>query len=638
MGRLEGIIILSADGRPIVHSHFANAVAAYPLLHTDFLNTLLSSIAAANAQLSSAASTSSSLGAGSGSGSGNGAAAKQLHPSRITSVKDIKPVLWVPGIPYASHLHDDDDEEDDEDVEDDDDDDDDDDDSDGQGQASTSYASNGHQGGPRALTGGSDVEGANIWSDSVRPAAPTASDSEPGSVSRPTPDARAAKVLSHANEALAEQGAALCHIQSGNLRFLCPVSSEVDPLVPLAFLHAFVAILQEYLAQSTDPSALTEDLIRDHFDIVYQLFEEILDKDGNVLTTEVNSLKSLVLPPSWVDKIVKAVGVSGLASAAPPPMVSPIPWRRTHTKYTNNEFYVDLVESLEGIVDRSGRPVALDLWASLDCNSKLSGTPELTLAFNTPTLVQDVSFHPCVRYRKWTKEKVLSFIPPDGTFELASFRVGAPHAVPLPPSRTDAPLPSISSPCNGWAKSVPFRLETSFVPEAPTKGSGTTTTAFSIQISSLLPPAQSLEDVEVTFGLGAGTQSVAASVGSGTASANSVSAVSGGSLGAARGGGGGGGSASTTETQAGTFIFDQKEKVLRWRIPRVGSESRPPLLKGSWLSCDTPPRPTALQVSFSIPVHSLSGLKVTSLQILNEAYRPFKGVRSMAKGRIQWRI
>ena len=56
---------------------------------------------------------------------------------------------------------------------------------------------------------------------------------------------------------------------------------------------------------------MTEDVIRDNFDIVYQLFEEILDKDGNVLTTEVNTLKSLVMPPSWVDKIVKAVGVGG---------------------------------------------------------------------------------------------------------------------------------------------------------------------------------------------------------------------------------------------------------------------------------------------------------------------------------------
>ena len=32
---------------------------------------------------------------------------------------------------------------------------------------------------------------------------------------------------------------------------------------------------------------------------------------------------------------------------------------------------------------------------------KLSGMPDLTLSFINPRLLDDVSFHPCVQYKRW---------------------------------------------------------------------------------------------------------------------------------------------------------------------------------------------------------------------------------------------
>lgn len=43
-----------------------------------------------------------------------------------------------------------------------------------------------------------------------------------------------------------------------------------------------------------------------------------------------------------------------------------------------------------------------------------------------PSLVQvidDCSFHPCVRYGRFEKDRVVSFVPPDGQFELMRYRV-----------------------------------------------------------------------------------------------------------------------------------------------------------------------------------------------------------------------
>lgn len=66
MPSLDGIIITTADGTPILHSHFHHPLPTYPLLHLDHLN---SRIANSNQDDSS-----------------------------------VEPLLWVPGIPSVSSI------------------------------------------------------------------------------------------------------------------------------------------------------------------------------------------------------------------------------------------------------------------------------------------------------------------------------------------------------------------------------------------------------------------------------------------------------------------------------------------------------------------------------------------------------
>lgn len=47
------------------------------------------------------------------------------------------------------------------------------------------------------------------------------------------------------------------------------------------------------------------------------------------------------------------------------------------------------------------------LFLQIDCCIKLSGMPDLTLSFINPRLFDDVSFHPCVRFKRW--EVILFF-------------------------------------------------------------------------------------------------------------------------------------------------------------------------------------------------------------------------------------
>jgi AP-3 complex subunit mu len=74
--------------------------------------------------------------------------------------------------------------------------------------------------------------------------------------------------------------------------------------------------------------------------------------DGYPLTTELSALRDIVLPPSFVNKILSVAGVAGLAKASATPFSSPIPWRKPGLKYNNNEIYFDIVEELDAIVSK----------------------------------------------------------------------------------------------------------------------------------------------------------------------------------------------------------------------------------------------------------------------------------------------
>lgn len=73
----------------------------------------------------------------------------------------------------------------------------------------------------------------------------------------------------------------------------------------------------------------------------------------------------------------------------------------------------------------SGSTVFAEIQGVIDACIKLSGMPDLSLSFMNPRLLDDVSFHPCIRFKRWESERVLSFIPPDGNFRLISYRVSS---------------------------------------------------------------------------------------------------------------------------------------------------------------------------------------------------------------------
>ncbi|VAH18695.1 unnamed protein product [Triticum turgidum subsp. durum] len=185
---------------------------------------------------------------------------------------------------------------------------------------------------------------------------------------------------------------------------------------------------------------INEDTIKDNFVIVYQyiiltliqILDEMMD-NGFPLTTEPNILKELVAQPNMVSKMLNVMTgkSSTIGSKLPDATASFVPWRTTIVKDASNEVYVNIVEELDACVNREGVLVKCEACGEIEVNSSLPGLPELTLSFANPTIINDVRFHPCVRFRPWESNQILSFVPPDGQFKLMSYRAKKLKTTPI---------------------------------------------------------------------------------------------------------------------------------------------------------------------------------------------------------------
>lgn len=210
------------------------------------------------------------------------------------------------------------------------------------------------------------------------------------------------------------------------ITFLACTQVEMPPLMAIEFLCRVADVINEYLG------GLNEDSIKDNFVIVYELLDEMID-NGFPLTTEPNILQEMIAPPNIVSKVLSVVtgSSSNVSDTVPGATASCVPWRTADPKYANNEVYVDLVEELDATINRDGVLVKCEINGEVQVNSHITGLPDLTLSFANPSILDDVRFHPCVRFRPWESNQILSFVPPDGQFKLMSYRVRKLKSTPI---------------------------------------------------------------------------------------------------------------------------------------------------------------------------------------------------------------
>lgn len=127
-----------------------------------------------------------------------------------------------------------------------------------------------------------------------------------------------------------------------------------------------------------------------------------------------------------------------------------IDWRRDGIRYRKNEVYIDVLESVNILMSSTGAVLRSDVTGQIVMKALLSGWPECKFGLNDKLImdreaaskaaaatggshhhtrrnagveIDDCTFHRCVRLGKFDADRTITFIPPDGEFELMRYRV-----------------------------------------------------------------------------------------------------------------------------------------------------------------------------------------------------------------------
>ncbi|KAK9927927.1 hypothetical protein M0R45_025088 [Rubus argutus] len=257
-------------------------------------------------------------------------------------------------------------------------------------------------------------------------------------------------------------------------------SIVVDNSGTLFFLQA-VALFKSYFGGAFD-----EDAIRNNFVLIYELLDVILiswEYDDVELSNIISALHFLTVickimsefiyhvqhpplnceimdfgyPQNLSPEILKLyITQEGLRSPfSSKPTDKPVPnatlqvtgavgWRREGLVYDilSIQVFLDIVESVNLLMSSKGSVLRCDVTGKILMKCFLSGMPDLKLGLNDkiglekesqlksrPTKsgktieLDDVTFHQCVNLTRFNSEKTVSFVPPDGEFELMKYRI-----------------------------------------------------------------------------------------------------------------------------------------------------------------------------------------------------------------------
>ncbi|KAF8647493.1 hypothetical protein AX16_006698 [Volvariella volvacea WC 439] len=222
------------------------------------------------------------------------------------------------------------------------------------------------------------------------------------------------------------------HVRTNNLYVVAITKSNANAALVFEFCYRFINIAKSYFGK------IDEESIKNNFVLVYELIDEICDF-GYPQNSEIDTLKTYITTESVVSTIAPeesskiTVQATGATS-----------WRRPDVKYKKNEAFVDVVETINLSMSAKGTVLRADVDGHIQMRAYLSGTPECKFGLNDKLVIDknekgmgdaveldDCRFHQCVRLTDFDASRTISFIPPDGEFELMRYRSTSNIKLPL---------------------------------------------------------------------------------------------------------------------------------------------------------------------------------------------------------------
>ncbi|KNE63407.1 hypothetical protein AMAG_08539 [Allomyces macrogynus ATCC 38327] len=230
---------------------------------------------------------------------------------------------------------------------------------------------------------------------------------------------------------------AFFHIKHENV-YIVAVSAHSNTNVPLAFefCNNLVKLGDKYFGK------FDEDAIKNNFVLIYEILDEILDF-GLPQVSDYESLKLYVTTESVRSENATAPGDASKVTIQATGATS---WRRPDIKYRKNEVFIDVIEDVNLLMSTKGTVLNADVTGTVKVKAYLSGVPECKFGLNERlgegagagaggagapqgqygakrlVDIDDFQFHQCVKLGRFDPDRTISFIPPDGEFDLMKYR------------------------------------------------------------------------------------------------------------------------------------------------------------------------------------------------------------------------
>jgi len=228
-------------------------------------------------------------------------------------------------------------------------------------------------------------------------------------------------------------GETYVYVQHKNLFLVAVTKRNSNATLMVTFLYKLAQVFMDYFG------VLEEESIRDNFVIIYELLDETMDH-GLPQALDSTILRSFITQEG--NRLATDV-----SNKPPVALTNAVSWRSEGIVHKKNEVFLDVVEKLNLLVAANGTVLHSEINGAVKMKSYLSGMPELKLGLNDKLMfeatgrtqqaksgksveLEDIKFHQCVRLARFENDRTISFIPPDGEFDLMTYRLNT-HVKPL---------------------------------------------------------------------------------------------------------------------------------------------------------------------------------------------------------------
>ena len=194
-------------------------------------------------------------------------------------------------------------------------------------------------------------------------------------------------------------------LSSGVIYLVGIVARDTDAMYVIDILKHLLRLFEARFGSPIEEYIIMEDITS-----AYRVLDYTIDS-GFPLLDESNAL-SAVLPVS---------GNGGELNIM-------YPWRAKDLKYDSPELLVTITEFLDFSIGKSGEMSFFQVRGLVQVMDHLSGVPEVTLTWNRRPEFDDFSVHRCLEWNGWSES--MTFVPPDGYFDLMNYRITSRPVVP----------------------------------------------------------------------------------------------------------------------------------------------------------------------------------------------------------------